>query len=194
VATDQKSNEITAIPELLGMLDLSDATVSIDAGCQKKIAEAIVDAKADYVLILKDNQPTLHQQVRDFFESAQADGWRDRRHDEHETVDGEHGRIETRRVVVSEDNRMPPMLSHDGRDEPPPIAFRCSRARRLPCRTHEGVRPTRPVPDHAGMAAQMPRNTHHLAPALAVVTPVRGELADLSSRVNVATGRGAGCS
>ena len=104
VVTDQKSNEITAIPELLGMLDLSGATVTLDAmGCQKKIAESIVTAKADYVLTLKDNQPTLHQEVRSFFESAQADGFRDTRHDENETVDGEHGRIETRRVVASDD-------------------------------------------------------------------------------------------
>jgi predicted transposase YbfD/YdcC len=72
-------------------------------GCQKKIAESIVDAKADYVWTLKENQPTLHQEVRDFFESAQADGWRDMRHEEHETMGGEHGRIETRRVVVSDD-------------------------------------------------------------------------------------------
>ena len=104
VATDQKSNEITAIPELLGMLDLSGATVTIDAmGCQKKIAESIMDAKADYVLTLKENQPTLHQEVRDFFDSAQADGFCSTRHDETETVDGEHGRIETRRVVASDD-------------------------------------------------------------------------------------------
>ncbi|MBN1610478.1 MAG: ISAs1 family transposase [Polyangiaceae bacterium] len=58
---------------------------------------------ADYVLTLKDNQPTLRQEVRAFFESAQADGFRDTRHDENETVDAEHGRIETRHVVVSDD-------------------------------------------------------------------------------------------
>ena len=81
MATDQKSSEITAIAELLGMLDLSGATVAIDAmGCQKRIAEAIVDAKADYVLTLKDNQPTLHQQVRDCFESAQPAEARPRRY------------------------------------------------------------------------------------------------------------------
>jgi len=104
IATDCKSNEITAIPELLAMLDLRGATVTIDAmGCQKKIAEAIIDAKADYVLTLKDNHPTLHQEVREFFESAQADGFRDTRYDQTEAVDGGHGRIEVRRVFVSDD-------------------------------------------------------------------------------------------
>ena len=104
IATDAKSNEITAIPELLVVLDLRGATVTIDAmGCQKKIAEAIIAAKADYVLTLKDNQPTLSQEVREFFESAQADGFRGTRHDQTETEDGGHGRIEVRRVFASDD-------------------------------------------------------------------------------------------
>ena len=64
-AVADKANEITAIPELLAMLELQGALVSIDAiGCQKAIARHIVEAGADYVLALKDNQPTLHQDVR----------------------------------------------------------------------------------------------------------------------------------
>lgn len=64
-ASDAKSNEITAIPELLKLLDLKGAIVSIDAaGCQKKIAEDIVEARGDYVLAVKDNQPTLHEDVK----------------------------------------------------------------------------------------------------------------------------------
>jgi predicted transposase YbfD/YdcC len=72
-------------------------------GCQKKIAEVIVDGGGDYVLGLKDNQPTMHQEVAQFFESAQADGFRDTRCDQAESVDGDHGRIEVRRVSCSDD-------------------------------------------------------------------------------------------
>lgn len=69
VATSEKSNEITAIPALLAMLDLRNATVTIDAmGCQKEIAAAIVDKQGDYVLSLKDNHPTLRAEVEALFE------------------------------------------------------------------------------------------------------------------------------
>jgi predicted transposase YbfD/YdcC len=71
IATDAKSNEITAIPLLLELLDLSGATVTIDAmGCQKEIAQKIVDRKGDYLLALKDNHPTLHEAVADEFTAA----------------------------------------------------------------------------------------------------------------------------
>jgi predicted transposase YbfD/YdcC len=104
LATDSKSNEITAIPQLLELLDLRGATVTIDAmGCQKAIAEKIIDAGADYILALKDNHPTLHQEVVQFFEAAQAEAFRDTRCDQDETVDGGHGRIELRRVFASDD-------------------------------------------------------------------------------------------
>ena len=69
VATDAKSNEITAIPLLLELLDLKGATVTIDAmGCQKEIASKIIECEADYVLALKDNHPTLSQAVEEAFE------------------------------------------------------------------------------------------------------------------------------
>lgn len=104
LATDSKSNEITAIPQLLELLDLRGATVTIDAmGCQRAIAEKIIDAGADYILALKDNHPTLHQEVVQFFEAAQAETFRDTRCDQDETVDGGHGRIELRRVFASDD-------------------------------------------------------------------------------------------
>jgi predicted transposase YbfD/YdcC len=67
VATDQKSNEITAIPKLLELLELEGAIVTIDAmGCQKTIAQKIVDGGGDYVLAVKDNQPSLHDAIRDY--------------------------------------------------------------------------------------------------------------------------------
>ena len=71
-----KSNEITAIPELLDMLDISGCIITIDAmGTQKLIAEKIIAADADYILSLKDNHPTLHQQVKNWFETAQSIGF-----------------------------------------------------------------------------------------------------------------------
>ena len=106
IATRAKSNEITAIPELLDILDVRDATVTIDAmGCQTAIAEKIIDGGADYVLGLKGNHPTLCEEVKDFFASIQQtqDGSPATTFDAHETVDGEHGRIEVRRVTASGD-------------------------------------------------------------------------------------------
>jgi predicted transposase YbfD/YdcC len=73
LATAEKSNEITAIPELLKLLWLRGAIVTIDAmGCQKKIAEAILEQGADYLLAVKDNQPTLAQSIKDWFDAAQG--------------------------------------------------------------------------------------------------------------------------
>jgi predicted transposase YbfD/YdcC len=79
VAVDSKSNEITAIPELLKMLELRGAIVSIDAmGCQKEIAKGIVQKEADYVLAVKDNQPTLMAALETFFEQRhEQDDFRD---------------------------------------------------------------------------------------------------------------------
>jgi predicted transposase YbfD/YdcC len=97
-----KSNEITAIPELLNVLAIKGAIISIDAmGCQKEIAKQIREKEADYVLSLKGNQGTLHQDVKLFLESeiikpnAKQIAF-------HEEMDGEHSRIETRRYYVSE--------------------------------------------------------------------------------------------
>lgn len=76
VVTDAKSNEITAIPKLLEMLELKGALVTIDAiGCQTKIAKEIVDAGADYCLAVKGNQPTLHQGIIDFFDDHMRDNF-----------------------------------------------------------------------------------------------------------------------
>jgi predicted transposase YbfD/YdcC len=95
VKTDAKSNEITAIPELLKLLDIKGCIVTIDAmGCQRKIASEIINRDGDYVLALKGNQAHLHQAVKTYFESTDFDITT---HDFYETIDGDHGRIETRR-------------------------------------------------------------------------------------------------
>ncbi len=91
---DAKSNEITAIPELLRVLELTGATVTIDAiGCQKQIASQIVEQKGDYLLAVKENQPTLLADIRDSFQMLTADSV-------DEQIDCGHGRVETRRCSV----------------------------------------------------------------------------------------------
>jgi len=103
---DEKSNEITAIPELLRALELSGCIVSIDAmGCQKTIAKEILEADAHYVLALKGNQNMLHEDVKSFFEDARKRQFRLGpkkliAHDYFETVEKDHGRIERRRYWV----------------------------------------------------------------------------------------------
>lgn len=93
-AVAEKANEITAIPDLLGRLDLRGAVVSLDAmGCQKAIAQTIVEAGADYVLALKDNHPTLCEEVQFWLDTEVACG----RRPVLETVEKDHGRIEIRR-------------------------------------------------------------------------------------------------
>jgi len=97
-AVDEKSNEITAIPDLLSMLDITGAVVSIDAmGCQKNIAKAIIDAKADYLLALKDNHKTLCEDVSLWLDTETAA----ERLPIHEVVEKDHGRIEIRRCCLS---------------------------------------------------------------------------------------------
>jgi predicted transposase YbfD/YdcC len=97
----EKSNEITAIPELLKVLDLAGAVVSIDAmGCQTEIAAQIVAQQGDYVLALKGNQGNLHQDVRQLFDHAHTQNFRDIEHDFYETEEKGHGRQENRRYWV----------------------------------------------------------------------------------------------
>lgn len=108
-----KSNEITAVPELLRVLELSGCIVTVDAmGCQKKIAREIIESDADYVLALKGNQETVHEEVKAFLEDAltQRSARRPKgaklsqaaaRLAVHQTVEKDHGRIETRRYYQS---------------------------------------------------------------------------------------------
>jgi len=101
IATDEKSNEITAIPKLLEMLVLDGSVVTIDAmGCQKKIAEKIKESNGDYILGLKGNQGTLHEEVKLFMDDAITNGGD---YDYNHTTDGGHGRVEIRKVWYSQD-------------------------------------------------------------------------------------------
>ena len=101
---NEKSNEIVAIPALLDMLSIEGAIVTIDAmGCQRNIAQKIVDKKADYVLALKGNQGTLRDDVEVFANEQKANDFADTTISVNQTVDGDHGRIETRRVTVVHD-------------------------------------------------------------------------------------------
>ena len=103
VAVDSKSNEITAIPRLLEMLELRGAIVSIDAmGCQKDIAKQIVDGGGDYVLALKDNHPKLCDAVDEFFQAChQHDDLQKFRCRQHQTVEKAHGNVEVRFYMVA---------------------------------------------------------------------------------------------
>ena len=101
VKTGEKSNEITAIPQLLEMLDLNGCIVTIDAmGCQREIAQQITQGGADYVLAVKENQGQLHEGIRDLFEGAAALGFDGVPYDHTETVDKGHGRVERRECWV----------------------------------------------------------------------------------------------
>jgi predicted transposase YbfD/YdcC len=96
--TDDKSNEIKAIPELLQLLALKGCTVTIDAaGCQRDIAKQIVEKGGNYLLAVKENQPTLHAALVELFDAALHGGPHAAELDAHETQDSAHGRKETRR-------------------------------------------------------------------------------------------------
>jgi len=104
VETEEKSNEITAIPKLLALLELKGCIVTIDAmGCQKAIAEKVVAKGADYVLAVKDNQPQLHEALCDYFETAQAADFEQVPLSYFEETDAGHGRCEVRRHWLVKD-------------------------------------------------------------------------------------------
>lgn len=104
--TAEKSNEITAIPELLSSLAIKGCLVSIDAmGCQKEIAQQIIAQKGDYLLALKGNQGKLHEEVTSFFLQAKEADFTHIAHDVHEEIDAGHGRVETRRAYAIDFNR-----------------------------------------------------------------------------------------
>ena len=94
---DDKSNEITAIPALLELLDISGCIVTIDAmGCQSKIADQISEQGGDYLLAVKENQGNLYDDITFFFDLAQQNDFAKVSHSYHQTVNGGHGRVEKR--------------------------------------------------------------------------------------------------
>ncbi len=102
LATEAKSNEITAIPKLLDLLNLKKAIVTIDAmGCQTGIAEKILHGGGDYILAVKDNQPTLHAQTQALLDEAILEGFKAMNYDYFEQTEKGHGRLETRRCWVT---------------------------------------------------------------------------------------------
>jgi predicted transposase YbfD/YdcC len=110
VKVDEKSNEITAIPQLLDALEVSGCIVTIDAmGCQTEIAEKIIDRDAEYVLALKDNQGNLHEDVEHLFADLEDSQYKAYRFDYEKTVNKGHGRIEIRECWTISD---PEILCH----------------------------------------------------------------------------------
>ena len=106
VATEAKSNEITAIPQLLKQIELTDSLITIDAmGCQKEIARDIVDGGGDFVLALKDNQPKLREAIETYFEKHLELDLEDLKYRCHETSESTHGRIDERSYFLT---RIPP--------------------------------------------------------------------------------------
>jgi len=102
VATEEKSNEITAIPELLKQIDLADTIITIDAmGCQKDICKQIVDGEGDFVIAAKDNQPNLKNAIASFFSQQIERDFEDLCYRQHETTDDGHGRIDERAYYLT---------------------------------------------------------------------------------------------
>ncbi len=116
VKTEQKSNEITAIPLLLRQLALAGCIVTIDAmGCQTQIAKQILEQEGHYVLALKGNQGSLLQEVEESFKAAQASQFADILHDLHRMVDKGHGRLEIRHYWTIWEPESITYLNADGR-------------------------------------------------------------------------------
>ena len=118
IATEEKSNEITAIPQLLAMLDLKDSVISIDAmGCQRDITEQVKKGKGDYLLQVKGNQPTLYQRLKNLFVRAYEEGGLPVAHETARSIGKGHGRIEQRRCWVVTDEDWLRYLQRDGTKE-----------------------------------------------------------------------------
>jgi predicted transposase YbfD/YdcC len=115
VKVDDKSNEITAIPALLALLDITGCIVTIDAmGCQTEIARQIIDQGGDYLLAVKKNQGNLYEDIALFFDLAQQNSFAKVNHTHHQTVNGGHGRIEKRQCwAISGEDSLSFLRNHD---------------------------------------------------------------------------------
>jgi predicted transposase YbfD/YdcC len=106
VATEEKSNEITAIPQLLEQIALTDSLITIDAmGCQKEIARDIVEGGGDFVISVKDNQPKLKETIEAYFDKHLELDLEDLKYRSHETSESAHGRIDERSYFLT---KIPP--------------------------------------------------------------------------------------
>lgn len=110
VKTEAKSNEVTAIPELLQNIDIKCSTVTIDAiGCQKDIAKVIIEKGADYILMVKDNQRKLHDEIENYFKQAELVRFEDVPHNAFAANNKGYGRVECRELYVTDDIDWLPM-------------------------------------------------------------------------------------
>ncbi len=96
-AVDSKTNEITAIPELLTMLDIENSIITLDAmGCQQEIAKQIIKQKADYILALKGNHSGMQRELEAWWHKSEREGLTSSNYDKDRKISSGHGRIETR--------------------------------------------------------------------------------------------------
>ena len=111
---DKKSNELTAIPALIEMLEIAGSVITIDAmGCQKDITSLIVKKKGDYVLALKGNQKLLYKAVKEWFELAQEEKFLGREYNYYEQVEAGHHRVEKRQVWTVDISELAPLHNQE---------------------------------------------------------------------------------
>jgi predicted transposase YbfD/YdcC len=107
---NKKSNEVTAIPALLELLEIEKSIITIDAlGCQKEIAALIIKKKGDYLLALKGNQKLLHKDVKNWFELARKEEFAGREHSYYQQIEGGHHRVEKRQIWTVAVSELPPL-------------------------------------------------------------------------------------
>ena len=110
----KKSNELTAIPELIEMLEIAGSIITIDAmGCQKDITSLIIKKKGDYILALKGNQKLLHKAVKEWFEVAQETDFLGQKYNYYEQVEAGHHRVEKRQVWTVDVSELPPLHNQE---------------------------------------------------------------------------------
>ena len=111
---NKKSNELTAIPELIEMLEIAGSVITIDAmGCQKDITARIVKKKGDYVVALKGNQKLLYKVVKEWFEVAEKAADLGKKYDYYEQVEAGHHRVEKRQVWTVDVSELPPLHNQE---------------------------------------------------------------------------------
>ena len=107
---NKKSNEVTAIPALLELLEIEKSIITIDAlGCQKEIAGLIIKKKGDYLLALKGNQKLIHKDVKNWFELARKEEFAGREHSYYQQIEGGHHRVEKRQIWTVAVSELPPL-------------------------------------------------------------------------------------